>query len=315
MGRFRRKGGEGGYLRATNRSSYRVDLKVREKNRVDDIGIEDIQGSMEPGSRLPVEGKQPFEDEDGNSDPEAVYCYIEGDVRNRLQRDGYIVLEAQVEGGSPSGLRLTVDHNSWGMEDTSPDKDSPVSLIADVTEEEDMWKIELRIYNNYDTKCWMALLEDSIKDLPLTQVGIPGTHDSGTYCFDKEKGASPDSDLTKTIQDKLPGRVLGAVSDVILSQVFGRLCQCQSKTFKEQLDGGIRYLDLRIAYHESGEFYTCHGVYCANMKDVMDQIKSFLDENPRVRHVVCHQCVFYFTGPTHRFGFALFSLRVGNLDS
>jgi hypothetical protein len=169
------------------------------------------------------------------------------------------------------------------MEDTSPDKDSPVNLIADVMEDDGMWKIELRIYDNYNTKRWMAELADSIKDMPLTQVGIPGTHDSGTYCFDKEKGASPDSDLTKTIQDKLPGRVLGAVSDIILDQVFGRLCQCQDKNFTEQLNSGIRYLDLRIAYHEeSGEFFTCHGVYCANMTEVMKQIKDFLNANKKV---------------------------------
>lgn len=244
---------EGGYLRVQNRSKHRIEFKVVEKNNVDDMGMDQIQGVMEPGSHLPKEGKQPFEDEDGNTDPDIVYCYIEGDVRNRMQRDGYMMLEAQVEGASPSGLKLTVDHDSWGMEDTSPDRDSPVKLVADVSEDEGMWKIELRVYDNYNTSRWMAVLQDSIKDLPLTRVGIPGTHDSGTYCFDKDKGASPDSDLTTTIQDKLPGRFL---SNVILDQVFGRLCQCQEKSIKEQLEGGIRYLDLRVAVHaESGEYY------------------------------------------------------------
>lgn len=277
---------EGGYIRVQNRSSKTIEFKVVEKHKVGDIGVDQIQGVMKPGSHLPTEGKQPFEDEKGNADPDIVYCYIEGDVRNRFQRDGYMLLEAQVEGASPSGLKLTVDHDSWGMEDTSPDRDSPVKLVADVSEEKGMWKIELRVYNNYDTKCWMAQLADSIKELPLTEVGIPGTHDSGTYCFDRDKGASPDSDLTTTIQDKLPGRLLGAVSNVILDQVFGRLCQCQTKSIQEQLEMGIRYLDLRVARHaESGEYYTCHGVYCANMVDVMKQITDFLDANPKVSSV------------------------------
>lgn len=119
----------------------------------------------------------------------------------------------------------------------------------------------------------------------LTLSRFAGTHDSGTYCFDKEKGASPDSDLTTTIQDKMPGRLLRAVSDVILSQVFGRLCQCQDKNFEEQLNSGVRYLDLRVAFHEeSGGFFTCHGVYCADMTDVMKQIKDFMDANPKVRY-------------------------------
>jgi hypothetical protein len=173
-----------------NRSSHRIEFKVVEKQNVDDMGMDQIQGVMEPGSHLPKEGKQPFQDDEGNVDPDMVYCYIEGDVRNRFNGDGYMWLEAQVEGASPSSLKLTVDHDSWGMDDTSPDHDSPVKLVVDVTDDEGMWKIELRVYNNYDTKCWMAQLEDSIKDLPLTKVGIPGTHDSGTYCFDKEKGAT-----------------------------------------------------------------------------------------------------------------------------
>lgn len=192
-----------------------------------------------------------------------------------------MLLEASVEGASSSSLKLTVDHNSWGMEDTSPDHCSPVNLVADVSEEDGMWKIELRIYNNYDTKCWMAQLADSIKALPLTQVGLPGTHDSGTYCFDKKKGASPDSDLTTTLQGKLS--FSGALSNTILDQVFGRLCQCQEKSIKEQLEMGIRYLDLRVALHaESGEYYTCHGVYCANMVDIMKDIADFMNENPKV---------------------------------
>jgi hypothetical protein len=67
--------------------------------------------------------------------------------------------------------------------------------------------------------------------------------------------------LTSTIQDKLDkGRLLGAMTDMILGNIFKRLCQCQDKSIKEQLELGIRYLDLRVGYHpENGKFYTCHG--------------------------------------------------------
>jgi hypothetical protein len=84
--------------------------------------------------------------------------------------------------------------------------------------------------------------------------------------FDKEAGASPDNDLTSTIQDKLDkGRLLGAMTDMILGNIFKRLCQCQDKSIKEQLELGIRYLDLRVGFHpESGKFYTCHGKSSTN---------------------------------------------------
>ena len=283
--RLIRKGGEGGYIRIQNLSTSKVELKITDRKNVDDMGINDIQGKLGPNSSLPLKGKQPFEDENGNIDESATYCYIEGDVKNRFQKDGYITFEATVVDtpkAKPSSLQIVVDHNSWNTIDITPDHGSPIVLVADVNEDNDMWKIELRVYNNYDTKCWMQQLAEQIQDQPLTQIGIPGTHDSGTYCFDKEKGASPDNDLTSTIQDKFS--FLGGVTDMLLSQIFHRLCQCQEKSIKEQLEHGIRYLDLRVAIHkESGEFYTCHGVYCANMKDVMKQINDFLNEHPKVR--------------------------------
>ena len=59
----------------------------------------------------------------GESKYGGTYEYIEGDVRLRIQRDGYFHLEAHVEGSSPSSIQIKVDHNNWWTEDTSPDKD------------------------------------------------------------------------------------------------------------------------------------------------------------------------------------------------
>jgi hypothetical protein len=109
-------------------------------------------------------------------------------------------------------------------------------------------------------------------------LAFPGTHDSGTYAYDRDMGASPDSDLTKTIDRFCPG-MLG---DAILGNVFARLCQCQSKNVHDQLMSGVRYLDLRVARHaESGKYYTCHGVYCADMSNVMHEVDAFLSDHPR----------------------------------
>ena len=94
-------------------------------------------------------------------------------------------------------------------------------------------------------------------------------------------GASPDSDLTMTIERYCPP-LLGGLADAILDNVFRRLCQCQSKSILEQLRAGVRYLDLRIARHaESGTYYTCHGVYCAEMSGVMREICTFLTNHPK----------------------------------
>jgi hypothetical protein len=279
--------GEGGYIRIQNKSSVDVEIKVVEGRNVDDMGMEKIQGTIAPGDQLPVKGKERFE---GG----AQYQYIEGDVKFRFQKDGFFHLEAHAKGSSPSCLKLIVDHNSWESEDKSPDTDSKVKLVADVDEEEGEWKIELRVFDNYNGNKWMEELAEDIGETPVCQVGLPGTHDSGTYAFDVDKGASPDSDLTSTIQDKLDrGRLLGKLNDFILRHVFERLCQCQDKSINEQLKLGIRYLDLRIVYHaESHTFWTCHGVYCVDMQDILNEINDFLTENSKVRAMLLpNECV------------------------
>ena len=267
--------GEGGYVRIQNKSTHNVTIRVIQGQSVKSSGMNDIQGVIPPGQQLPKNGENKFG---------GVYEYIEGEVRFRVQKDGYFHLEAHVDGSSPSGLMIKVDNDEWWTEDPSPDTESLVNLVADVDEIEGTSKIEIWVYDNVKTSSWMAELQDSIRDTPLCEVSLPGTHDSGTYRFEKEKGASPDSDLTKTIQDKLDkGGLMGQLTDFVLDNIFTRLCKCQSKTLKQQMECGIRYLDLRIAYHEESEtFWTCHGVYCVNMKDVMTQISSFLKENPKV---------------------------------
>lgn len=268
-------GGQGGYIRIQNKSTYDVTVSIENRRNVDDDGMDQISGDIPAGGQLPSEGETKF----GGG----TYQYIEGDKTFFLQKDGYFELVVNVDGSSPSSLSLKVDCNDWWFEDHSPDHDSFVRAVADVDEEDGTFKIEVRVYNNFKGAKWMEELADDIQDKPLCQVGLPGTHDSGTYTFDKEMGASPDSDLTMTIQDKLDkGRLLGALTDVILKNVFERLCQCQDISIKEQLEAGVRYLDLRVARHEeTGKYYTCHGVYCADMVHVMNDINEFLSANPK----------------------------------
>lgn len=269
--------GKGAYIRIQNKSTFDVEVELGNTRSVDDVGMEDIQGSLPSGAQFPLEGG---EDKFGDGNR---YQYIEGDNRFFFQKDGYFEFVVNVEGSSPSSLYLKVDHDEWWAEDKSPDADSFVKVVSDVDEEEDQFKIEIRIYNNYHGAGWMGELEKHIAETPLCRVGLPGTHDSGTYKFDKEMGASPDNDLTSTIQEKLgQGMILGTVTDLILGTIFTRLCQCQDKSTREQLNVGIRYLDIRVAFHEeSGKYFTCHGVYCVDMAEVMQEISDFLTENPK----------------------------------
>ena len=155
-----------------------------------------------------------------------------------------------------------MDSDEWRCEDPWPDADSPVLAVADVDDDSDprgRTRIELRVYDNYSGSGWMAGMGDEIGDVPLNEVALPGTHDSGTYVFDEGRGAAPDSALTTKIDDIIGG--IDALADVVMRKIFQKLCRCQNLDFGGQLREGIRYFDLRIAPHEeTNTFHTCHGV-------------------------------------------------------
>jgi hypothetical protein len=92
------------------------------------------------------------------------------------------------------------------------------------------------------TKNWMGALSDNVK---LKDVSIPGTHDAG-------------------------------------SRFGGAAAETQTWTIKEQLNSGIRYLDIRCR-RVGDKFAIHHGsVYQnQNFDDVMTEVKDFLRDNPK----------------------------------
>ncbi|HVG48287.1 MAG TPA: phosphatidylinositol-specific phospholipase C [Rubellimicrobium sp.] len=98
----------------------------------------------------------------------------------------------------------------------------------------------------FDVTQWMSYVEDSKK---LTELSIPGTHDSGS----RNQG----------------------------NLKLDRL-ETQTRTIRAQLDGGIRFLDIRVGYTET-EFRLYHeDVYLnLNFGQVRDICRDFLKSNPR----------------------------------
>lgn len=98
------------------------------------------------------------------------------------------------------------------------------------------------------SKNWMSYLDDNKK---LTELTIPGTHDSGTYLSD-----------------------------------FTGLAKCQDKSIKDQLDQGIRFLDIRLkpGIDDDNALYIAHGTFYESRfsfaGDLMPIIQKFLSKNP-----------------------------------
>ncbi|XP_056290721.1 PI-PLC X domain-containing protein 2 isoform X2 [Pseudoliparis swirei] len=96
---------------------------------------------------------------------------------------------------------------------------------------------------------WMGSLPSKLSAMPLKHLAVPGSHDSFTYWVDVHAPVGPDQ---------------------------------KNLTFKEQLEAGIRYFDLRVSSkpRESGhEIYFIHGLFGHKVCDGLLEINTFLNRH------------------------------------
>jgi hypothetical protein len=113
------------------------------------------------------------------------------------------------------------------------------------------------VYADYSPsgKNWMKNLDD---DLLITQITIPGTHDSAAdhdHCY--ESVSCKDNHL---------------------------MVVCQTSNIQDQMEMGIRFFDVRLAYdqHDDRAFEFHHGPYDLkqSLYDAIKWATDFLEENP-----------------------------------
>ena len=108
-------------------------------------------------------------------------------------------------------------------------------------------KLQRRYVASRDS--WMA----NHQHRKLTQICLPGSHQSGTY----------------HMQQKL--------KPIPMVEGWSR---CQRLSIYDQLRAGIRFLDLRVMDH-SGDVWLHHNlVVCIKFKDVLLQVQTFISEHP-----------------------------------
>uniref|UniRef100_A0A8C5M166 Phosphatidylinositol specific phospholipase C X domain containing 1 n=1 Tax=Leptobrachium leishanense TaxID=445787 RepID=A0A8C5M166_9ANUR len=103
------------------------------------------------------------------------------------------------------------------------------------------------------------------------------SHDAMSYCLDKSSPYSPEVPKLLCLLDKcLPG--------IVRSYVY-KWSATQCLNIKEQLDAGIRYLDLRIAHRPddpSFNLYFVHGFYTSvTVEAILQEILSWLQTHPK----------------------------------
>ncbi|XP_064133922.1 PI-PLC X domain-containing protein 1-like isoform X2 [Loxodonta africana] len=134
----------------------------------------------------------------------------------------------------------------------------------------------------FQTRCctnanWMSELCPRLWDVPLHHLSIPGSHDTMTYCLNKKSPISHRE--PKLLQ------LLSKVLPCVTRPVILKWSVTQVLNITEQLDAGVRYLDLRVAHMAGGpekNLHFVHMVYTtALVEDTLTEISEWLEKHPR----------------------------------
>ncbi|XP_062983689.1 PI-PLC X domain-containing protein 2 [Elgaria multicarinata webbii] len=121
---------------------------------------------------------------------------------------------------------------------------------------------------------WMGSLPGALSGLPLSHLAIPGSHDSFSYWVDEKSPVGPDQATAIKRIAKIS----------LVKKLMKKWSVTQNLTFKEQLEGGIRYFDLRVSSKpgEPGqEIYFIHGLFGIKVWDGLMEINTFLTHHPK----------------------------------
>lgn len=132
-------------------------------------------------------------------------------------------------------------------------------------------------------KGWMTQSQASLGNRLLNEIVIPGTHDSGTYSI-TSSGDYADDGNEDPVAKWVSGQeghwytpiikpVLNWVTKEDKSMVAG-WAHVQRADFAQQLNDGIRYIDLRVQ-QKNGQYLIVHGLTGGNLNDLMTAIRAF----------------------------------------
>lgn len=168
----------------------------------------------------------------------------------------------------------------------------PLSLKIGVLEQ---WNPEEYVkppVGTIDHRSWMSA--PHIQAKTLSQLKLPGTHDSAAYAFEFElstvlynyawiKNVHPES-APPNHDFKSKDYYIGQKAYRWLMEQVYFIAQAHdaSKTIQKQLEDGIRVFDLRVYYDERvKDYYTFHGLRGASFAAILEQIRTFLAANDK----------------------------------
>jgi len=136
-------------------------------------------------------------------------------------------------------------------------------------------------YEGKDRSDWMGSLPKDFTYLPLTEIAIPGSHDSFTALSDpngpigpRENKKDPLIEALNKLHKWFPSDKTPASKKIIYNWVV-----TQSLTLSDQLKAGVRYFDFRVATKPGDQKGThlVHTLYSQSTRSAFLEIKTFLD--------------------------------------
>lgn len=141
---------------------------------------------------------------------------------------------------------------------------------------------------NDDLEFWMTRLSAPLKELPIILLAIPGSHNTMTYTIEKHNDIGPDEPA------------FFHYCSFISKPIILNWCITQRDDIKQQLNGGIRYLDLRVATKPGDKtVYFLHGLYGSEVTKPLKDIADWLTSHTNEIVILDFQHFYDFTDDDH----------------
>ena len=150
---------------------------------------------------------------------------------------------------------------------------------------------------------WMGDLSGTIFNWSIDNIRMPGTHDSGTYAITSSSEITGDAPTWLPIVQSL----LGSAA----SSVVAGWSKAQNWTIPYQLNGGIRYLDLRTC-HASDGLRLCHALAGDPLSTVINAVATFSANHPMELIVLDFNHFYNMTAADHASLASMLSSALGS---
>lgn len=111
---------------------------------------------------------------------------------------------------------------------------------------------------------WVSELYAALPKTRLVDLILPGTHDSGSYGITASSSPAPGAPA-----------VYAEIADIASAW-----SKTQDQTLEQQLQGGVRYLDLRVALFEE-RLVLVHGLVSCDLDEALAGVDRFASKHPR----------------------------------